>query len=55
MACKCNDITTHLRCKTCGWIQSISHAKGQDPLQEAVKQGRECKHNGCYSRDFEIA
>ena len=52
MACKCNEKTSVLLCTNCGSIQTINHTKKQDPLQEAVKQGRKCRK--CYGTEFKI-
>lgn len=52
MACGCREVTTILKCASCGRIQTISHAKTEDPLAEAKKQNRQCKT--CYSSEFII-
>lgn len=50
MACKCNEVTTVLKCTNCGKVQTIGHAKSENPLDEARKQGRQCRN--CYSKEF---
>ena len=52
MACKCNDVTSILRCVQCGRIQTIGHSKKEDPLQAAKKENRKCQT--CYSEEFVV-
>lgn len=50
MACKCNELTTVLRCKSCGHIQTIAHSKEENPLEKAKTENRVCKK--CYSTEW---
>lgn len=52
MPCKCNEKTSILRCSKCGHIQTINHAKAEDPLQKAKTESRKCKK--CFSEEFVI-
>lgn len=52
MACKCREITTVIKCKSCGRIQTISHAKEDNILEKVKQENRQC--SVCNKAEFEI-
>lgn len=53
MSCKCQDLTTTLRCTNCGTLVSISYNKTDNPVIVAKRNGIVCKN--CNGNSFEVA
>lgn len=52
MACKCEKISTILKCLDCYGTIVVKHTRAKDPLVVAVNQGRKCPN--CRNSSFEI-
>lgn len=52
MGCKCSEETTTLRCKDCGWLTTIAHARTENVLDKAKRRNVTCKK--CFGTEFEV-